>query len=106
MINNLDPSNLDESLSIIKDKERNFGELKENLERLGVSSIFILPLTIRLSILYASRIVYETAYDVYDTNEEIFDYIKTTMMEIILMGVRIIMQGICSVSGDCKIIYS
>jgi hypothetical protein len=106
MMETIDPTEIQKALEKIEDKQKNFGELKENLERLDVPALFVLPLTARLTILSISKIVYETADDVYGSAEEIISYVESTMKEIINMVVRMIMQGICTTSGDCKIIYS
>ena len=106
MMKNISPREIETALQKIEDKQKNFGALKENLENIGVPPLFVLPLTARLSILHASKIVYKTGDYVYGTIEETVDYIESTMKEIINMVVRIIMQGICKTSGDCQIIYS
>ena len=106
MMKNISPREIETALQKIEDKQKNFGALKENLENIGVPPLFVLPLTARLSILQASKIVYKTGDYVYGTIEETVDYIESTMKEIINMVVRIIMQGICKTSGDCQITYS
>ena len=106
MMKNIEPSKIREALLKIEEKEKNFSELKYNLEKVGVPSLFVLPLTARLAILYASRLIYETGDYVYGSVEETIDFVESSMKEIINMVVRIIMQGICKTSGDCRIIYS